>query len=79
MAVVRDVEAVRKALQAGQITVPDPATGYNRSMHANCPDDDTPAGIYMTTRQGGAISEVTFRCPACGRHFTAGPEEIYLR
>ena len=79
MAIVRDAEAVRRALQAGQITVLDPATGYNRSMHANCPGDDTPAGVYMTTRQGGGISAVTFRCPSCGRHFAAGPEEIYLR
>ena len=79
MAIIHDVEAVRRALQAGQITVLDPATGYHRSMHANCPGDGTPAGVYMTTKQEGAISTVTFRCPTCGRHFVAGPEEIYLR
>ena len=79
MAVVRDAEAVRRALQAGQITVLDPATGYHRSMHSDCPVDGTAAGIYMTTKQGGVISAVTFRCPACGRHYTAQPEDIYLR
>lgn len=79
MAVVRDVEAVRRALEAGQISVLDPATGYHRSMHADCPVDGASAGVYMTTKQGGAISALTFRCPSCGSHFTASPEDVYLR
>jgi hypothetical protein len=78
--VMRDTEAVKRALAAGQITVPDPTTGYHRSMYADCPKDGQPASIRRIIREhGGEITQVTMYCPRCANEFTAPIEALYLR
>lgn len=78
--VMRDVEAVKRALAAGQLTVADPATGYHRSMYADCPADGQAASIWRVVREhGGAITQVTMRCSRCGKEFMAPAESLYLR
>ena len=76
---VQDGEAVKQALAAGKITVADPATGYQRSMYADCPKDREPVAIRRVVRgSGGAITEVIMRCSRCGSEFTPPPEVLYL-
>jgi hypothetical protein len=78
--VVHDPEALKRALAAGQITVPDSATGYQRSMYADCPNDGQAAGICRVVREhGGEITAVTMRCSTCGTEFSAPVESLYLR
>jgi hypothetical protein len=77
---VEDQEAVARALAAGQLTVTDPATGYHRSLYADCPADGHPASVWRVVRGAGhAITELTMHCPSCGSEFTARPESLYLR
>ena len=75
-----DAEAVRQALAAGQITVPDPTTGYHRSMYADCPADGQPARIRQIVREHGReITSVTMSCSRCANEFVASVESLYLR
>ena len=72
--------AIQQALAAGQLTVPDPATGYHRTLYAACPDDGQPASVRRVVRGArGAITQLTLRCPRCGREFTPAPEALHLR
>jgi hypothetical protein len=74
-----DQEAITQALAAGHLTVPDPATGYQRTMYAACPNDGELAPIRRVVRGSrGAITEVTMRCLRCGREFTPPPEALTL-
>ncbi|MGH2354469.1 MAG: hypothetical protein ACRDI2_13635 [Chloroflexota bacterium] len=78
--VVRDTEAIKRALAAGQITVADPSTGYHRSMYADCAGDGQPASIWRVVREhGGEITVLTMRCSRCGAEFEASPDSLYLR
>jgi hypothetical protein len=77
--VMRDTEAIQQALAAGRLTVPDPQTGYHRSMYADCPNGHA-ASVWRITRMNSpAISEVTMRCSRCGQEFVAPVETLYLR
>jgi hypothetical protein len=77
---VQDQEAVARALAAGQLTVADPATGYHRSLYADCPADGHSASVWRVVRGSGhAITELTMHCPSCGTTFIARPEALYLR
>jgi len=74
-----DHEAITQALAAGHLTVPDPATGYQRTMYAACPNDGELAPIRRVVRgSGGAITQVTMRCLRCGREFTPPAEALTL-
>ena len=73
-------EAIRQALASGQLTVTDPATGYHCSVYADCPGDGHAAGVTRVARGAGyAITELTMRCTACGKEFSASTESLYLR
>jgi hypothetical protein len=75
-----EVMAVREALAAGRLTVPDPETGFHHPMYAVCPNDGGHALVRRVVRgAGGAITEVTARCPQCGAEFAPAPEELHLR
>ena len=77
---VHDHTAVQQALAAGKMTVPDPTTGYHRSLYADCPTDGEPVAIRRVVRgAGGAITQVVMRCSRCGREFAPPPEAIYLQ
>ncbi len=80
MASTDEVAAVREALVAGRLTVPDPDSGFHHPMYAVCPNDGDHAQVRRVVRgAGGSITEVTVRCPRCGVEFVAGPEELHLR
>ncbi len=73
------VAAVREALDAGRLTVPDPETGFHHSIFAVCPHDGTHAPVRRVVRGArGAITQVTARCPQCGTEVAAPPEELHL-
>jgi hypothetical protein len=77
---LRDPDAIRQALAAGQLTVADPATGYHRALYAPCPVDGQPAAVWRVVKEhGGAITQLTMRCARCGGDFVAPPEALYLR
>lgn len=77
--VVRDTEAVKAALAQGHVTVPDQATGYHRSMYADCPQGHV-ASVWRLERMAPpAISQVTMRCAICGAELVAAPEDLYLK
>jgi hypothetical protein len=74
-----DAAAIQRALALGQVTVTDPATGYHRSLLADCPEDGHSATVWRIVRgTGHAITDLTMRCTACGREFTASSESLYL-
>jgi hypothetical protein len=75
----REVAAVREALAAGRLTVPDPETGFHHSMYAVCPQDGTHAPVRRVVRGArGAITQVTALCPRCGAETAPAPEELHL-
>jgi hypothetical protein len=75
----QDLEAVARALRAGQITVVDSSTGHWRDVYAKCPTDGHQSAVRRVVRgEKGAITQLTMRCPACGRDFVAAPEALYL-
>jgi hypothetical protein len=75
-----DTAAIRQALASGRLTVTDPATGYHRSLYADCPGDGHAASVWRIVRGSGhVITELTMRCTACGSEFSAPPEALYLR
>ena len=75
-----EVAAVREALDAGRLTVPDPETGFHHPMYAVCPRDGTHAPVRRVVRGAhGAITQVTARCPQCGGEITAQAEELHLQ
>ncbi len=72
--------AVREALAAGRLTVPDPKTGFHHTMYAVCPQDGAQAMVRRVERgPRGAITQVTARCPQCGQEVRAKAEELHLR
>ena len=72
--------AIQTALSAGQLTVPDLATGYHRSLYAACPKDGQAAAVWRVVRGAKrAITALTMRCPTCGTEFSAPVESLYLR
>jgi hypothetical protein len=74
-----EVAAVRAALAAGRLTVPDPETGFHHAMYAVCPHDGAHAPVRRVVRGArGAITHVTARCPQCGAEVVAAPEELHL-
>jgi hypothetical protein len=76
---MHDTEAITQALAAGKITVPDSATGYQRSIYADCPHDGQPVMIRRVVRSmGGAITEIIMRCSTCGQEFSPQREQLYL-
>jgi hypothetical protein len=75
-----EAAAVREALAAGRLTVPDPETGFHHPIYAVCPHD----GVHVPVRRvvrgpRRAISQVTARCPRCGTEITAAPEDLHMR
>jgi hypothetical protein len=75
-----EVTAVREALAAGRLTVPDPESGFHHPMYAVCPNDGGHAPVRRVERGArGVITQVTARCPQCGAEITAAPEELHLR
>jgi hypothetical protein len=73
-------DAVLQALAAGRLTVADPATGYQRSMYARCPNDGALVPIRRVVRgPGGAITEVRMRCSSCGQEFSPPPAALFLQ
>ncbi len=72
--------AVRDALAAGRLTVPDPKTGFHHPMYAVCPRDGAHALVRRVERgPRGAIIQVTARCPQCGAEVRTTAEELHLR
>ena len=75
-----EFDAVREALAAGRLSVPDPETGFHHPMFAVCPNDGEQAPVRRIVRGArGAITQVTARCPQCGAEVTVAPEELHLR
>ncbi len=77
---VRDAGTIQQALAAGQLSVPDPVTGYHRALYAACPADGQGAAVWRVVKEhGGAITQLTMRCARCGGEFVAASETLYLR
>jgi len=75
-----EAAAVRSALDAGRLTVPDPKSGFQHPMYATCPHDGTHVPARRIVREArGSITQVTAKCPQCGAEFTVPPEELHLR
>ena len=74
-----EVAAVREALAAGRLTVPDQETGFHHPMYAVCPNDGGHAPVRRVERgTRGTITQVTARCPRCGADITPAPEDLHL-
>jgi hypothetical protein len=71
--------AVKRLLDAGLVSRVDEVTGVLQSLHANCPNDGERASVRRMSRElGGAIMEVTMRCPVCFTDFVATPASLYV-
>lgn len=75
----RKQKQIKAALLAGRLAVTDPATGYQRSLHAPCPRDRHECGVYRIERSGEQITRVVFRCPICGDQFDGNLKTMFLR
>ncbi len=73
------VKNIENALNQGQLSIKDPATGYLYSFHARCPKDRTLSPVYRVNRANAAIKQIIFRCPVCRGQFEAGPAGIILK
>ena len=74
-----EAAAVREALAAGRLTVPDPETGFHHPLYAVCPTDGGRAPVRRVVRGArGAITEATARCPRCGTELAAAPEDLRM-
>jgi hypothetical protein len=68
-----------RVLAAGRTSQVDPQTGRLQEIRAKCPTDGVPASVRRVTREhGGAIAEVTLRCPRCYTDFVAPQDTLYL-
>ena len=77
---ISESAAIYDALAVGQLTVPDPKTGFQHPMYAVCPNDGTHAPVRRVERGArGTITHVTARCPQCGTEIAAAPEDLHLR
>ncbi|MBI4333243.1 MAG: hypothetical protein HY673_18420 [Chloroflexi bacterium] len=75
-----ELEKIRQALSQGRLTVPDPVTGYHRSIYGRCPGDGNfSSNVSRIERSGQAITRVVFNCTVCGADFDAAPEAMLLR
>jgi hypothetical protein len=75
----QDKQAIEQALAGGHLTVLDTATGYHRSMYADCPTDGERSSVRRIVRGPmHAITDVIMHCPRCGNEFTPMVDEIYL-
>jgi len=74
-----DVEKIKQALLSGRLTIPDPATGYHRSLYARCPLDGKESPVGRIERSASAITRVVFDCPLCDKQFGDAPAEMILR
>ena len=74
----QNLDAIRHALHEGRTTLLEAETGHQKEVCARCPNDGTLSYVYMTTKEHGEISRVTFRCSQCGTRFSAQPEQMYL-
>ena len=74
-----ELDQIKQMLSTGHLTLPDPSTGYHRSLYSRCPKDGHDSSIHRTERSGEAIIRVIFRCSICGKQFDAAPESMFLR
>ena len=73
------LSAALRILADGHTNRVDVTTGRRQEIHADCPTDGAPASVRRVTRaQGGAITEVTLRCPRCYGDFVAAQDKLYL-
>ena len=78
MAMHVEHEEIIRMLGAGQIARPD-ADGFMRELHTTCPHDGHTTQVHRVNRNGRAISEIFFRCPACSADdVTAEPSRMFL-
>ena len=66
-----EVAAVREALDAGRLTVPDPETGFHHGMYATCPNNGEHAQVRRVER--GPSSGSRSAAPAATRSSTRPP------
>ncbi len=79
MAKESELHRIKEMLSRGQLSIPDPVTGFHRSLYARCPKRRHGSPVHRTERSGIAITRVVFRCPICGEDFDAGVDRMFLR
>jgi hypothetical protein len=79
MAKRSDLEIIKQMLSSGRLTIPEPDTGFHRTIYSKCPKDRHECSVHRIDRSGEAITRVVFRCPICTEQFIAGPEKMFLR
>lgn len=74
-----DHERIREALSKGQVSVPDPTTGFHRAIYGRCTNCGLESEAYKWDKLGDGISRVIFDCPSCSTNFEAPPDQMVLR
>lgn len=78
MAKKGELRRIREMLSRGQLSIPDPATGFHHSLYARCPEHGHHSLVHRIDRSGIAITRVVFRCPICNEDFDAGADRMLL-
>jgi hypothetical protein len=83
---IKDTERIIQLLQNGESTYIYPGSNYKYNLFSSCPNDGFDCQAHRFERTGldnvvktGRITKVVFRCPSCGRVFSAEPDKIFLR
>ena len=74
-----ELRRIKEMLSRGQLSIPDPATGFHHSLYAHCPKHGHDSSVHRIERSGIAITGVVFRCPICSEYFDAGVDSMFLR
>jgi len=72
-------QRIKEMLSRGQLSIPDPTTGFHHSLCARCPKCGHDSSVHRIERSGMPIIRVVFRCPICGEDFDAGVDSMFLR
>jgi hypothetical protein len=79
MAKKGELRRIKEMLSRGQLSIPDPATGFHHSLYACCSKRGHESPVHRIERSGTAITRVVFRCPICSEDFDAGVDSMFLR
>lgn len=73
------LKRIQEMLSRGQLSIPDPETGFHHSVYASCPKCGDQSSANRVDRSGLAITRVVFRCTICCEDFVADVDSMFLK
>lgn len=73
------LKRIEEMLSKGQLSIPDPETGFHHSIYASCPKCGDQSSVNRIERSGLSITRVIFRCSICCEDFDAEVDSMFLK